>query len=227
MKITNQTIKILENYSTINNTIFIGASKEGAESTLVQIGDPKRNVAAQAIVSDIFANDVCIADLKKFLNAYNSFSDPDVSFNPDHIKIAQGSMSVEITYGDPLAAQIFKNKLVPPAGIASFTLKQADLKQILNLSNILDLPELKIYSEGGKLYLQIFKKANESSNNTVLEMGEGIIPDGQVFYLQREKLKMIEGDYQVEIIVTPSLKTSYFKSLSHDSLEYIIALAVG
>ena len=77
------------------------------------------------------------------------------------------------------------------------------------------------------MYLEVLNKDNPSSNTTVLEMGEGNIPDGQAFYLQREKLKIIEGDYNVDIIVTDKVKTSYFKSLSHADLEYLIALAVG
>jgi hypothetical protein len=226
MKITNQTVKILENFSTINNTIFIPASKTGTDGTLVQTGDSaKNNVVGQAVVDDVFGNDVCIADLGQFLSVLKSFSDPDVEFTPDRMIISQGPMSAEITSGDPSVARVFKQRLKSPEGIVSFTLKQADLKQIINLSTVLDLPHLKIYSEDNRLYLQILKRENESSNTTSLDMGEGTIPDNQVFYIQREKLRMIEGDYQVSIFLTP-VKSSHFKSLTHNHLEYFIALAI-
>ena len=227
MKLAEETKKILENYSTINNTIFIPATKAGEETSLIQIADPLKNVIAQSKVPNIFANDVCISDLRAFLSTISSLKDPDIEFNPNQINIKDTTFSVKITYGNPETAIVFSKHIQLTNSKYTFTIKQADMKQLLNLSNILSLPDLRIFGENGKIYLQILNRQNkQTSNVSTLEVGEGNIPAGEEYFLQREKMKMLEGDYQVDVIIHDKLKTSLFKSLSHTNLEYIIALAV-
>ena len=226
MKFSEQTKKILENYASISNGILIAATPEGEDKTLLQIADKHKMVIAQTLVPENLANDVCLSDLKAFLSTISTLKDPEITFASDHMIINDGTFNVRIVYGDPLTVTKFKKKIALPDAKISFTLKEDSLAKLLNLSSILALPDLKLYSEAGKLFFQVLDRKNPSTNTGAIEVGAGDIADGEEYFFQRELLKMIPGDYKVDIIVADKLKTSCFKSLIHDNLEYIIALAV-
>lgn len=226
MKFTEQTKKILENYASISNGILIQATKDGQQGTLLQIADRHKMVIAQSLMSETLANDVCLSDLKAFLSTISTLKDPDITFASDHLVINDGTFNVRIVYGDPLTVTKFSKQIILPAGKLSFTLKEDSLSKLLNLSAILNLPDLKLYSSNGKLFFQVLDRKNPSSNTGAIEVGDSNTAEGEEYFFQRELLKMLPGDYNVEIVIADKLKTSRFKSLQHDNLEYIIGLAV-
>ena len=148
--------------------------------------------------------------------------DPNIDFNNDHIFITDEVSTVKIVYGDPSRIKHIKKRVAIPETKFSFELKEEILKQLLDLSSILNLPDLQIFSKKGKLYFQVLDRKNPSSNTGATEIGTGEITPGEEIFFQRELLKMIPGDYKVEIADS----FSRFKSLQHDDLEYIIALAI-
>lgn len=226
MKFTEQTKKILENYASISNGILIPATKAGANDTLLQICDKHKMVIAQTLMTETLANDVCLSDLKAFLSTISTLKDPDITFASDHLVINDGTFNVRIVYGDPLTVTKLSKQIVLPEAKLSFTLKEDALSKLLNLSAILNLPDLKLYSSNGKLLFQVLDRKNPSSNTGAIEVGDGNIPAGEEYFFQRELLKMLPGDYKVEIVIADKVKASRFKSLQHDNLEYIIGLAI-
>jgi|ERR1035437_3343718 hypothetical protein len=226
MKFSEQTRKILENYASISTGILIPATKIGEIQTQVQCCDKNKMVIATTVVAETLANDVCLSDLKAFLNTISTLKDPEITLASDHMIINDGSFNVRIVYGDPLTVTRLKKQLELPASKYSFTLKEDSLAKLLNLSTILTLPDLRLYSTNGKIYFQVLDRKNTSTNTGAIEVGAGNFEAGEEYFFQRELLKMLPGDYKVEIIVAGSAKMSRFTSMVHDNLAYIIALSV-
>lgn len=222
MKITEQTKKILENYSTINDSIVIQATKDGETSTPVRICDKHKMVLAQTLISEPIANDVCLHDLKAFLSTLSVLTNPEITLGADHLVITDDNKSsIRIVYGDASIVTQLTKKIELASASVKFTLKAAQLDKLMKLSGILALPDLKLFSDNGTLKFQVLDRKNGSTNSSTEEVGAGDT-SGREIYFQRELLKMIPGDYQVEI----AEKAAKFKSLDHENLEYIIALAV-
>ena len=89
------------------------------------------------------------------------------------------------------------------------------MSSILQLNDIL----VKGCTKSNKIFLAVTNKKNDTSNDYSLEVGEGV---GEPFkmYFKTENLKMVAGDYDVNI---SSKGISHFKN-KNSSLEYWIAL---
>jgi len=217
MRITEQTKKILENYATINTGIVISPTKAGENMTVLRTCDAHKMLISKTLIPEQFTNEVCLYDLKAFLSVISGLKDPDVVFNDNHLIINDGMSSVRMMYADPLTiTQMTKNITIDP--MVNFELKEDNLAKLLNFSNILGLPDLKLYSKEGKMLFQALERKNPSSNTYEVQVGQGSF--NEEYFFNRELLKLLPGDYKVEV----ATKAAKFKSMLHDNLEYVIAL---
>ena len=79
MKLSDTTISVLKNYSTINQNLKIGAGN--SLSTMSAM----KNIVAQATVTETFEKDVAIYDLNEFLASMSIFTNPKLDFNDDFV----------------------------------------------------------------------------------------------------------------------------------------------
>ena len=77
MKLSEKTISILKNYSTINQNLMITSG-----NTLSTMSAMK-NIVAKAGVDETFDKDVAIYDLNEFLACMSLFIDPELDFQDD------------------------------------------------------------------------------------------------------------------------------------------------
>ena len=82
-KISNETLEVLKNFSSINSNILV---KEG--NTLTTIS-PVKNVMAEAEISETFDQEFGIWDLNKFLGTVSLFEDPEFFFNEKEKNISK------------------------------------------------------------------------------------------------------------------------------------------
>ena len=76
MKLSNETLTVLKNFSSINQGIQF---KKGSKLTTVSSG---KTVLAQANLKDVFPQDFCIYDLNQFLSVNSLFKDSaELEFN--------------------------------------------------------------------------------------------------------------------------------------------------
>ena len=88
MNISNETLDILRNFSSINSNILV---KPGSTLTTVS---PVKNVMAKATVTESFDTEFGIWDLNKFLGTISLFDSPNFEFNDNYLKISNGSISM-------------------------------------------------------------------------------------------------------------------------------------
>ena len=216
MKLSKHTLSMLKNFSDINMSIEI---KEGNILRTVSV---QKNILAQAEIEDSFPQDFAIYELNRFLGAVSLFDDPEFQFNGKSANIGTNTHSVDYVYCDPsMIVTPPENNITFPEPEVKFTLSQDALSQIMKASNVLGTPEIAI--EGGPhpndvIRLKALDVSNDSTDTfkVVLEEKSG---DKFRFVFKTENMKMIPGNYDVEI---SSKGISHF-TLQGQKLQYWIA----
>ena len=121
MKLSNDTKEVLKNYATINANLLVSPGNKIA--TMSQM----KNIVSTATVSDTFDTDFAIYDLNEFLSALSLFNDPELTFNDQSVRIAQGSQDLTYFYSDPSVVTTPKTEISMPSVDASFTLTRIHL----------------------------------------------------------------------------------------------------
>ena len=85
---------------------------------------------------------------------------------------------------------------------------------------VLNAPDMVLDTgDVGIMLLRVSDRKNDTSNNFSIEVGEGATPN-QKFFFKVENLKLLSGDYEVEV---STKGISKFKNVSKN-IEYFIAL---
>ena len=98
MKLSDTTLKILQNFTTINQSL---AFKEGRKLRTIS---PMKNVLAEAEIEEYVPKDFAIYDLPQFLNTLSLYknADIDVSTHPNFAHIKSGmSQRSKYFFSDP------------------------------------------------------------------------------------------------------------------------------
>ena len=107
-----------------------------------------------------------------------------------------------------------------PESVVDCTITQDILNDILKASSVLQVNDIAIRSNGDSLEIVALDKADATSNNYSIELGDLPSHDDFTFYFKAENLKMLPGDYDVKIT---DKVISQFKKVN-DELTYWIAL---
>ena len=216
MKLSKHTLNMLKNFSDINMSIEI---KKGNVLRTVSV---QKNILAQAELEDEFPKDFAIYELNRFLGAVSLFDDPELEFNAKSVNIGTTKHSADYVYCDPsMIVTPPENNITFPDPEVKFTLTQDSLSQVMRASNVLGTPEIAI--EGGPhpndvIRLKALDVSNDSTDTfkVVLDEKSG---DKFRFVFKTENMKMIPGNYDVEI---SSKGISHF-TLQGQKLQYWIA----
>jgi hypothetical protein len=216
MKINQNTLDILKNFSEINTNILI---KPGTELSTIST---MRNIFAKATIAEAFDSEFGIYDLNEFLAVVSSTNKPELKLEDKFMTIsAEGSKSkVKYFYSDPSVIVSPTKEVNMPEADVSFSLSEANLTQLQKMAAILKTPDLALVGEkGGDVILKVCDKKNDTSNNFDIVVGENATAD-YTFYFKVENMKMISGDYDVSV---SSKSISHFKNTKLP-IEYWIAL---
>ena len=209
MKLSNETVNLLKNYSTINPSVLF---KQG--STLSTIS-PTRTVFAKATIKEDVPQQFAIAELNKFLGVLSMFKDPDLVFHDNFLEVCSDSKKVRYTYAE-LSAIITppEKELKFPDPEVEFLLKADDLTAVIKALSVLSLPELAITGDGKEVAIQ----AISSKNSTADSYSQSVAETDKNFriILKTENLKMIARDYNVSV-------TKNIVKFSSDDLTYFVA----
>jgi len=194
MKMSSRTLNLLKNYASINSNILV---KPGNKISTIS---PVKNVMSEAIVEEDFDTEFGIWDLNKFLGVVSLFDKPEFSFDEKCVTISGTSgASVRYYYSEPSLLSIPTKSITMPNPVVSFKLTQKNFTELQKAASVLQVSDLAVRTDGDNLELAVLDKNDVSSNCYTIDLGP--IPDNHdfCFYFKVENLKMIEGDYTVDI----------------------------
>jgi len=215
-KLTENTLGLLKNFSSINSNILI---KPGNKITTIS---PVKNVMAEATVPEDFDTQFGIWDLNKFLGVVSLFDNPTFEFEDKYVTIENGNgSSVRYHYSEPTLLTVPTKSISMPGAVVTFELTQNEFSELTKAASVLQVSDLAVRSTSkGTVELVVLDKTDIGSNTYSIEVGDNKSNADFVFYFKVENLKIIEGDYTVEI----SDKNISQFTRSNNDVKYWIAL---
>ena len=214
MKLSDKTLSLLKNFSTINQSILF---KQGSKLRTISV---MKNILAEATVEEELPKDFGIYDLNQFLNGMGLHQSPELDFENDgHVVIKEGRMRSKYFFADPSVIITPPEKdITLPTEDVKFELSTQQLDKLLKAAGIYQLPDLAVIGEAGVVKLLVRDKKNDTSNDFSVIVGE---TDKQFsFNFKIENIKILPGTY--EVVVSQKL-LSKFTNKDCD-LQYYIAL---
>ena len=214
MKLSDSTLSLLKNFSTINQSILF---KRGTKLSTISV---MKNILAEATIDDELPKDFGIYDLGQFLNGLSLHNNPDLDFQEDnYVVIKEGRSRSKYFFADP---QVIVTPPERPMNLPSedvtFDLSTEQLDKLLKAAAIYQLPDLAVVGANGVVKIVVRDKKNDTSNDFAITVGE---TDKQFsFNFKVENIKILPGNYEV---VVSSKLLSRFSSKNQD-LTYFIAL---
>ena len=214
MKLSDNTLSLLKNFSTINTSILF---KSGNKLRTISV---MKNILAEATIHEEFPKDFGIYDLNQFLNGMGLHQSPELDFeNDNHVVIKEGKMRSKYFFADPNVIITPPDRpLTLPDETVSFELSTDQLDKLLKAAAIYQLPDLSVVGGDGVVNLLVRDKKNDTSNDFAITVGE--TESIFSFNFKVENIKILPGTY--DVVVSQKL-LSRFTSKNHD-LTYYIAL---
>ena len=212
MKLSDKTLSVLKNFSTINQSILF---KQGSKLRTISV---MKNILAEANISEEIPKDFGIYDLSQFLNGLSLHQNPELDFGNDgHVVIKEGRMRSKYFFADPNVIITPPEKAITlPSEDVSFELRTEQLDKLLKAAAIYQLPDLAVVGGEGVVKILVRDKKNDTSNDFSIVVGE---TDKEFsFNFKVENIKILPGTY--DVIVSQKL-LSRFTSKNHDLLYYI------
>lgn len=212
MKLSETTINLLKNFSSINQSILF---KEGNKLRSISV---MKNILVEATIPEDIPRDFGIYDLNQFLNGLSLHSSPDLDFsNKEYVLIKEGKMKASYFFADPtVIVSPPEKEIALPSEDACFVITSQQLEKLKKASSVYQLPDISVVGENGIVKLVVRDKKNNTSHKLDIEVGE--TNSNFVFNFKEENLKILPGTYDV---VVSSKLLSKFTSQNHDLCYYI------
>ena len=195
MKLSEGTVAILKNFSTVNQSLQFKAG-----NTLKTIS-PLKTIFVEATVEENFPKEFALYDLNKLLAKVSLYKEAHLGFDDDKINISTENKkkSDYIKYCSP------KIIIVPPEksisigeADCSFSLSQEDLDWMKRSAGISGSPNFIFESDGDTIQFVATDVKDDSADQSKVEIGTG---DGTKFrvVMKVENFKLMDGSYDVAI----------------------------
>ena len=217
MKLSVDTVALLKNFSSINQSILIRAGKQLRTMSVM------KNILVEAEITEEFSRDVAIYDLNQFLNCLSLIENADVRLEENAIVITDGTNSIEYRYSDPsVIVAPPERELTLPSEDVCVTLTEEQIQTVKKAAAVLQIPDVSLVGDGTTIYLTVRDKKNSGSNSYRIAAGQ---TDAVFqFNMKVENLKLLAGDYDVVIsqknlakFTSHSRPIVYFIALEPDS----------
>ena len=214
MKLSDKTLSVLKNFSSINQSILF---KKGKKLRTMSV---MKNILAEATINEEFVRDFGVYDLNQFLNGMSLHQSPELDFaNDGYVVIREGKMRSKYFFADPQVIVTPPDKEITlPSEDVCFEVSTDQLEKLLKAAAVYQLPDFSAVGENGVVKLVVRDKKNDTSNDFAIVVGETSAEFS--FNFKVENIKVLPGTY--EVVVSQKL-LSRFTSTSHD-LTYYIAL---
>lgn len=191
MYLSAETISILKNLASINQSILIKPGK------LLRSMSVMKNILVEAEITEEFEKQVAIYDLNQFLNCLSLIPGAEILLE-DSIVITDGTNSIEYRYSDPSVITAPPDKeLKLPSEDVCVVLTEEHLDTVKKAAAVLQIGDVSLVGDGEKIKLCVRDKKNSASNSYSIDCGE--TTHVFQFNLKVENLKLMTGDYDVVI----------------------------
>ena len=214
MKLSEHTTSVLKNFASINQNLAIKQGKKLSTMSAM------KNIIASATVEEQFPKDVAIYDLNEFLASMSLFQNPVLDFQDNHVLITEennSKNSLKYYYSDPSVVTSPSKMVTMPSKEVTFDMSSSELSKIKRAAGVIGAPDLVLEKNGSGSFLTAKDKKNDTANNYSTDIttnGDGNFK----FYFKTENMKLMDGDYNVEI---SSKNISHFNSKNKD-VEYLL-----
>jgi len=214
MKLSDKTLTLLKNFSSINQSILF---KEGSTLRTISV---MKNILAEATIEEELPKNFGIYDLNQFLNGLNLHQNAELDFQNDgYVVIKEGKSRSKYFFADPNVIVTPPEKdIVLPSEDVCFLLDTKELDKLLKAASVYQLPDLSVVGEAGVVKLVVRDKKNDTSNDFSVVVGE--TDEVFTFNFKVENIKILPGNYEV---VISSKLLSRFKNTGFN-VTYHIAL---
>lgn len=192
MKLSDSTLKILKNYSQINNKFRFPI---GNTITTVNEGG---NMFSMCEVPEVFEVEAPFYDLNEFLSVVGLFEDPDLEFKDKFVRITEDGHSLDYHYGESTLVHQNKNGVKFPLPDFEMVVDKKLFDKIIKTSRILKLEHMKIRALNGIVDIELFDKEGENDNSYNIET-EYTTTDEFEFIIKIESLVFISDTYNLHI----------------------------
>jgi hypothetical protein len=191
MYLSAETISILKNLASINQSILIKPGKQLRSMSVM------KNILVEAEITEEFEKQVAIYDLNQFLNCLSLIPGAEILLE-DSIVITDGTNSIEYRYSDPSVITAPPDKeLKLPSEDVCVVLTEEHLDTVKKAAAVLQIGDVSLVGDGEKIKLCVRDKKNSASNSYSIDCGE--TTHVFQFNLKVENLKLMTGDYDVVI----------------------------
>jgi len=213
MHLSSETVSVLKNLSSINQSILIKPGKRLRSMSTM------KNVLAEVDILEEFSKTVAIYDLSQFLNCLSLIPGAELELGQDSITITDGTNSIDYRYADPSVINAPPDKeLTLPSEDVCVVMTEEHIETVKKAAAVLQIPDVSLIGDGDTIYLTVRDKKNSGSNSYRIAVGD--TSDVFQFNLKVENLKMITGDY--DVIISKKLLAKF---TSHSRpLTYYIAI---
>jgi|TARA_B110000003_G_C16589608_1_gene511264 hypothetical protein len=215
MKISESTLEVLTNFSSINNGITVQVGSE------IKTISPMKNIFGKATITDNFTQEFSVYDLPEFLATISLLGkDAEFSFNDNSVNISGDGASATYNYAESsmIIAPPEKDITMPNPEVV-FDLDIKLLNKLKKASAVLSLPDMVLESDGKVVSLSVRDKKNPTTNQFSEVIMDG---DGQSYAMnfKMENIKIVDDEYSVYV----SAKGLAQFVAKNKGLEYFIAL---
>ena len=220
MKLSNETVTVLKNFSTINQNLVIKAGSKLSTMSAM------KNIVASADVQEDFPQDFAIYDLNEFLAALSLFEKIDLDFKNDFVVITEGGDSrraLQYWYSDPSVVTHPKTDITMPDPDVEFEFSSSTLSEVQKAASIIGAPDMVLEGMSkGNSVIKVTDKKNATANDFKVHVpvDESTKDVPYKFWFKVENLKLIPGSYNVNV---SSKKISHFSN-TKVPVQYYIAL---
>lgn len=194
MKLSDETINILKNFSSINQSLLF---KQG--NVLKTISGLK-TIFAEVTIQENFPKEFAIYDLNKFLAKVSLYKGPVLDFTDDRVVIATENLkrSDYIKYCSPKLITVPPEKSLSLSNIdCSFTVSQEDLEWMRKSAGISGSPNFIFQSDGASINFIATDVKDDASDQSKIEIGTSDAEFKVV--MKADNFKMIDGSYDVSV----------------------------
>ena len=213
MKLSEQTVAILKNFSAINQNLII---KQGSEIATVSA---MKNIVASAKVEESFPIEFAIYDLNEFLSALSLFENPDLDFQENYVLITESGSkgkSLKYWFSDSSVVTSPNKEVTMPPSEVKFPLQSNVLSEVQKAAAVIGAPDMVLEDDE----LRVTDKKNDTANSYSTSLDTESNGASYKFWFKVENLKLLPGCYDVEV---SSKRISHFQNKKLP-VGYFIAL---